>query len=42
MRWKMGAATTPPYAFTVRGESIITMIVNNGARDGTKPTKETL
>ena len=41
MRLKIGAAITPPVSPPTRGESTITITVNAGLRDGTKPTNET-
>ena len=41
MRLKIGAAIAPPVSPPTRGESIITMTVSAGLRDGTKPTNET-
>ena len=41
MRWKIGAATTPPVSEPTRGVSIITITVIAGLRDGTNPTNDT-
>ena len=38
---KMGAAIAPPVSPPLRGESIMTMTVMIGLRDGTKPTNDT-
>ena len=42
MRFQIGAAIAPPVSPPTRGESIMTMIVKTGSRDGTNPTNEAL